>query len=164
MIIPMKPENVRITVQLTSADFEAGEFTHEIDLQKLYDNRNSCTYEFAIDYNGQEISNAYQLFYDDGTLYATVFFMANDGSVVKLTLSAGEGTITVIEGGGSGDLPSVSGSDNGKVLTVVEGDWAAADPVAELPAVSGSDNGKVLTVSSGAWTAADLPVYTGGVS
>ena len=193
MIIPMKPENVRITVQLTSADFEAGEFTHDIDLQKLYDNRNSCTYEFAIDYNGQEISNAYQLFFDDGTLYATVFFMANDGSVVKLTLSAGEGAITVIEGGGSGDLPSVSGSDNGKVLTVVEGDWAAADPVAELPAVTSSDEGDVLTVngsgewvnaepasqlpavtalndgqvlmvSSGEWVAAALPVYTGGVS
>ena len=34
----------------------------------------------------------------------------------------------------------------------------------ELPAVTGSDNGKVLMVQSGAWAAANLPVYNGGVS
>lgn len=33
-----------------------------------------------------------------------------------------------------------------------------------LPAVSASDNGKVLTVVNGAWAAADLPTYQGGVS
>lgn len=150
MIIPMKPENVRITLQLTSADFEAGEFTHDIDLQKLYDNRNSCAYEFAIDYDGQQISNAYQLFYDDGTLYAAVFFMGSSGTV-KLLLSDGEGTITSV--GGSGELPEVTSSNNGQVLTVVEGAWGAADPSSDLPAVSGADDGKVLAVSNGAWSA-----------
>ena len=150
MIIPMNPENVRITVQLTSADFESGAFTHDIDLQKLYDNRNSCAYEFVIDYNGQQISNEYQMFYNDGTLYTTVFFPTNDGQMLKLTLTAGEGAITVTEP----ELPAVTSTDNGKVLTVVEGDWAAANASSGLPAVSGSDNGKVLTVSSGAWTAA----------
>lgn len=33
-----------------------------------------------------------------------------------------------------------------------------------LPSVSASDNGKVLMVQSGAWAAASLPVYNGGVS
>lgn len=33
-----------------------------------------------------------------------------------------------------------------------------------LPSVSASDNGKVLTVVNGAWAAASLPVYNGGVS
>lgn len=33
-----------------------------------------------------------------------------------------------------------------------------------LPSVTASDNGKVLMVQSGAWAAANLPVYNGGVS
>lgn len=33
-----------------------------------------------------------------------------------------------------------------------------------LPSVTSSDNGKVLMVQSGAWAAANLPVYNGGVS
>ena len=35
---------------------------------------------------------------------------------------------------------------------------------ASLPSVSASDNGKVLMVVNGAWAAADLPTYQGGVS
>lgn len=35
---------------------------------------------------------------------------------------------------------------------------------AALPTVSASDNGKVLMVVNGAWAAASLPVYQGGVS
>lgn len=35
---------------------------------------------------------------------------------------------------------------------------------ASLPSVSTSDNGKVLMVVNGAWAAADLPTYQGGVS
>lgn len=33
-----------------------------------------------------------------------------------------------------------------------------------LPTVSASDNGKVLMVVNGAWAAASLPIYNGGVS
>lgn len=32
---------------------------------------------------------------------------------------------------GGGDLPTVTSADNGKVLTVVEGTWAAAESVAK---------------------------------
>lgn len=35
---------------------------------------------------------------------------------------------------------------------------------AELPTVTASDNGKVLMVQSGVWAAASLPIYNGGVS
>ncbi len=56
------------------------------------------------------------------------------------------------------ELPEVSASDNGKVLMVVDGQWAAAAIPSQLPAVTSSDSGKVLTVSAqGAWGAAALP-------
>lgn len=38
------------------------------------------------------------------------------------------------------------------------------DGIEGLPAVTASDNGKVLTVVNGAWAAATLPTYQGGVS
>ena len=50
-------------------------------------------------------------------------------------------------------VPSVSSSDNGKVLMVVEGKWEVASIPAELPAVTATDNGSVLTVADGEWKA-----------
>ena len=57
------------------------------------------------------------------------------------------------------ELPAVTSSDAGKILTVnAEGKWVAATPASQLPAVTSSDSGKVLTVSAqGAWGAAALP-------
>ena len=56
------------------------------------------------------------------------------------------------------ELPSVTSSDNGKVLKVANGAWAAGAETVELPAVTSADAGKVLTVnSSGQWVAAALP-------
>lgn len=51
------------------------------------------------------------------------------------------------------ELPAVSSTDNGDVLTVVEGEWAPAAPGggSDLPAVTPDDNGDVLTVVEGAW-------------
>lgn len=51
-------------------------------------------------------------------------------------------------------LPTVTGTDNGKVLRVSSGAWAAEAVPSELPAVTAEDEGKVLTVdSSGHWVA-----------
>jgi len=53
-------------------------------------------------------------------------------------------------------LPAASG--NGKVLTVVNSKWKAADVPTELPAVTATNAGQVLTVNAeGKWAAADLP-------
>ena len=55
------------------------------------------------------------------------------------------------------ELPSVTSSDNGKMLTVTNGAWAKGDAPTELPSVSSSDNGKILKVTSGAWAKGDAP-------
>lgn len=49
------------------------------------------------------------------------------------------------------ELPAVSSSDNGDVLTVVSGKWAKANIPSQLPAVSATDNGSVLKVVDGVW-------------
>ena len=49
------------------------------------------------------------------------------------------------------ELPAVTTSDNGDVLTVVSGKWAKADVPKELPTVSATDNGSVLKVVDGVW-------------
>lgn len=57
------------------------------------------------------------------------------------------------------ELPTVTNTDNGKVLKVVAGKWQkAADSGDTLPVVSAADNGSVLGVVAGAW-AKDSPVY-----
>ncbi len=51
------------------------------------------------------------------------------------------------------ELPAVTTSNNGQVLTVSAGKWVAADIPSQLPAVSAPDDvGKVLKVNdSGVW-------------
>lgn len=68
----------------------------------------------------------------------------------------------VAEEAGESALPSVSGSDNGKVLTVVTGEWAAATPAAPgIPAPASPSDGDVLTYdgTTSAWVAEEYPGY-----
>lgn len=62
---------------------------------------------------------------------------------------------------GASRLPDVSTSDNGDVLTVVEGAWGKAAIPSQLPSVTGADNGNVLGVVEGAW--AKMAAPSGGL-
>lgn len=56
-------------------------------------------------------------------------------------------------GGGGSELPSVTSSDNGKVLEVINGKWdkGSISGGSDLPDVTSSDNGKILKVINGEW-------------
>lgn len=60
---------------------------------------------------------------------------------------------TFVSGITSKSLPDITASNNGQILTVVEGTWAAANVQAELPPVTAANDGAVLTVVDGAWAA-----------
>lgn len=62
-----------------------------------------------------------------------------------------------ISGGGAAELPTVTSSNNGEILTVSGGKWVSAAPASQLPSVTATENGEVLTVVEGAWAAAALP-------
>ena len=83
------------------------------------------------------------------TLYVALGGDADDVADITLIPDAINAIATVAAS--SIELPAVSSSDNGDVLTVSSGKWAKAAPVKELPAVTADDNGRVLKVVDGAW-------------
>lgn len=83
-------------------------------------------------------------------------------SVTSETVTSIENTGNSYSGGSSGvnagsALPEVTGTDDGKVLTVVNGAWDKAAVPTELPSVGTSDNGKVLMVVAGSWIKNSIP-------
>ena len=82
--------------------------------------------------------------YDDIANGATVADYATIPDMV-------DAIVEVTESGGGSSLPSVSATDNGNVLTVVDGAWSKAPVPAELPETTSSDNGDVLKVVNGEW-------------
>ena len=80
----------------------------------------------------------------------TLFGLSDNPKTIAEALNEAE-----ISGGG---LPEVSGSDNGKVLKVVEGAWDKGDD-SGLPAVTSADKKKGLCIdSSGNWMVSDRVV------
>jgi hypothetical protein len=76
------------------------------------------------------------------------------GTINTYTLAAAcaKGVDTSITAGSSStNLPTTAA-----VVNFMQGN--------SLPSVTSTDNGKVLTVVNGAWAAASLPIYNGGVS
>ena len=83
-----------------------------------------------------------------------------EGNITAVTAASTSTVNTVIATTLSIDETPTQNSTN---LITSGGVYAAISGAGGLPSVTSSDNGKVLTVVSGAWTAANLPVYDGTV-
>lgn len=77
----------------------------------------------------------------------------DDDNIVDIDLEPDTENITVklngteISGGGDAGLPEVDSSDNGDVLTVVEGVWAKAAPASQFVIVEGIYNSETSAVT-----------------
>ena len=94
---------------------------------------------------GGELTDTYDTIADGVAVSDYVIIPDMINAIANLNISGREGA----------SLPSVTASDNGDVLTVVDGAWNKADAPTELPSVTADDNGKVLKVVNGAWALAD---------
>ena len=94
-----------------------------------------------------------------GQLTDTYEGIANGAAVSNYTVIPDVINAIAQRAGGAGiELPVVGKSDNGSVLTVVNGAWAKAAIPSQLPSVAATDAGQVLTVSDeGTWVADDIP-------
>lgn len=92
---------------------------------------------------------------------STITYMGNTAPGGEITVRIFPTPSIDIEEGGGADLPEVNSDDNGKVLTVVDGEWDKADASSGLPEVSPAvDYNKALMVSySGVWVKSNLPQY-----
>jgi hypothetical protein len=96
------------------------------------------------------------LVYSDNNGYASATGTIPVGRAINNTYENGN-LLTVQLAQFPPSLPTVTTSDNGKILSVVSGVWASATAPSSLPTVTTADNTKVLTVTSGAWAAGAVP-------
>lgn len=87
-------------------------------------------------------------------LYVALGGDADDVADLVITPALINAVAELITAGLTEAMPAVTAEDNGKVLTVVSGEWKAAALPSDLPAVTADDNGKILKVVDGAWAAA----------
>jgi hypothetical protein len=106
---------------------------------------------------------------DDYQGMGTSLIVSNQSGQHTVSVICTEDIITKIDpkylpddiGGGS-SLPEVDTSNNGQVMTVVNGVWTAQTPASGLPEVSTSDAGKFLRVdTNGTWVVQSIPSAEG---
>ena len=90
-----------------------------------------------------------------GIANGSILFAVNtsDGSTKKYMFNQSAAAWVEVHDYPGQTLPEVDSDDNGKLLGVSSGKWAAVAAPTELPAVGPDDDGKVLTVVDGAWAA-----------
>lgn len=77
-----------------------------------------------------------------------------------MTNSQALAAVYVALGGSAGDVAGKSNAEIIAAIAVKAGAVATAASTKELPTVTSSNNGQVLTVDGGKWKAKDLPTQT----
>ena len=96
-----------------------------------------------------------QAYYDDSGSCPTIYIGSKAGNTYTASIYVDPSGIQIY------GLVAPTTNDSAATKAYVD---SAVSGVGGLPSVTSSDNGKVLTVVNGAWAAANLPVYNGGVS
>lgn len=142
--------------------------------------KSSFSYFYSMDYNYTfvsytQASSFQKITYETFTVFETSSYKYvtsvsgtlntvpdNFSSAGKTLISSTEGNVHKwVVGDFPTELPSVTSSDEGKVLTVnSSGEWDAESPSGGLPEVTSSDNDKILSVVNGVWDKATLPLKT----
>ena len=87
-----------------------------------------------------------------------ITFVSDEGVIISDSEDLSNTTVRILKAASEPSvLPEVTAADNGDVLTVVNGEWAKAEPSTELPSVTASDNGDFLSVVNGSWAKTPLP-------
>ena len=114
----------------------------------------NIAYDPSVDYEENTIGDALKQGGGGGGAVQSVNGMT--GEVVLKIGEALQDTVTREDLDDIRELPETSSAENGKVLAVVDGEWAAAEiPEGNLPPVTSADNGKVLGVVEGEWAVKD---------
>lgn len=96
-----------------------------------------------------------QAYYDDAGSSPTIYIGSKAGNIYTASIYVDPSGIQIY------GLVAPTRNDSAATKAYVD---SAVSGVGGLPTVTSADNGKVLMVVNGAWAAASLPVYNGGVS
>lgn len=96
-----------------------------------------------------------QAYYDDAGACPTIYIGAKAGNIYTASIYVDPSGIQIY------GLVAPTTNDSAATKAYVD---SAISSVGGLPSVTSSDNGKVLTVVNGAWAAANLPIYNGSVT
>ena len=78
--------------------------------------------------------------------------LGGTGTDIKDNMTIPEALLKIATKAAGVELPAVTAENAGQVLTVnAQGKWAAANIPSQLPSVSATDNGSVLKVVEGVW-------------
>lgn len=102
MIIPVKPEKVRLAYQYGANNISASSITHDFDVKKLYDEQTKNNYELAFICNNgvQYISDEYKIYIYQNHYYIMFVIHSDLGALFLVRfVDNGSGNITAVSYG-----------------------------------------------------------------
>lgn len=158
--IPKNPVFDLGAMGLSAVTLPIGNATVEADTTEIVTALDAGKVKFAIPFSmdGTVATGTLTMqgFTDGSGFYqCTAMLMMDAVLFAVVIIDAGSITVAVAPVAETVGIPTVTAADNGKVMSVVNGAWAAAamEISGGLPEVTANDDGKFLRVVNGAWTA-----------